>query len=79
MNIFYKSLIPSFKILTDRMSTDQDKTYSKILRSCFYSTNQDEKYCKTFIPDKSSMLNLPTLHIPKEETRPCVTVTKEWH
>jgi hypothetical protein len=27
------------------------------------STNQDEKYRKTFIPDKSSMLNLQTLHV----------------
>jgi hypothetical protein len=64
MNIFDKSLIPSCKILTALISTDQDETYHKIL-AVIMSTNQYKKYRKTFIPDKSSMLNLSTLHVTK--------------
>jgi hypothetical protein len=67
MNIFDKSLIPSCKILTALISTDQDETYHKIL-AVIMSTDQYEKYCKTFIPDKPSMLNLSTLHVTKRRS-----------
>jgi hypothetical protein len=62
MNIFDKSLIPSCKILIALISTDQDETNHKIL-AVIMSSNQDEIYRKTFIPEKSSMLNLPTLRV----------------